>query len=103
MTNIITGNEFSGHRNWASTYMKVFAYDIYKYMPKDYFGYSQAAMIRIEYPYVVYAFTLTDGAALGVKSIDTLISGNTITDNMNMQVVTYTSLRYKASLLEYDC
>jgi hypothetical protein len=45
--------------------MKVFAYDIYKYMPRDYFSYSQAAMIRIEYPYEIYAYTLTKGAAIG--------------------------------------
>ena len=35
--------------------MQAFALDIYKYMPKNYFAYSQATMIRIEYPYEVYA------------------------------------------------
>ena len=31
------------------------------------------------------------------------MSNNTIADNMNMQVVTYSSLRYAASILEFNC
>ena len=51
----ISDNEFNGHRNWANSYMQAFARDIYKFYPKNYFAYSQASMIRIEYPYEVYA------------------------------------------------
>ena len=36
----ISGNEFIGHRNWANFYIRTFAYDIYKYMPPNYFKYS---------------------------------------------------------------
>ena len=60
-------------------------------------------MIRVEYPYENLAYTLTKGTALGQKAIDTVISQNKIIDNLNIQIVTYKNLRYKASLLEYDC
>ena len=33
----------------------------------------------------------------------TEISNNYVSDNLNMQVLTYKSLQYKASILDYDC
>ena len=50
----IADNEFAGHRNWAESFMKAFAYDLFHYFPPNYFKYSQASVIRIEYPYEVY-------------------------------------------------
>ena len=52
---MIDNNELVGHRNWAESYMKSFAYDIYRYMPTNYFKYSQAPLMKIDYPYNVYA------------------------------------------------
>ena len=83
--------------------MKSFAYDIYNYMPPNYFKYSQAAMIRVEYPDTKVAYTdiKTDGRSKPVMLTE--LSNNLISDNINMQVVTYRALEYKASILEFDC
>ena len=50
----ISDNVFTGHRNWAEPFMRAFAYDIHGYYPPEYFKYSQAAMIRLYYPFGVY-------------------------------------------------
>ena len=101
--NTISGNEFSGHRNWAESYMKLFAFDVWRYLPKNYFKYSQAVIMRVDYPFNVYATQFTLSVPDGDQTIQTLVSNNTIADNMNMQVVTYSSLRYAASILEFNC
>lgn len=74
-------------------------------MPPNYFKYSQSAMIRIEYPYNVFAnfFTALDNTESNQNAIETEISNNLISDNINIQVVTYIALEYKASILEWDC
>ena len=56
----IEANEFTGHRNWADSHMKTFAYDVWRYFPKNYFKYSHAALIRVEYPFSVYAEAFGD-------------------------------------------
>lgn len=80
----ITENKFTDHRNWADSLMKAFAYDVYRFYPSEYFKYSQSTMIRIEYPYEVYADVLSSWASLSDKPINTIISNNTIADNLNI-------------------
>ena len=72
-------------------------------MPKNYFKYFQAPLIRIEYPASVYAGLVHGKAPDGIKTIVTELSDNVISDNLNIQVVTFEKLRYKASILEFDC
>ena len=62
-------------------------------------------MIRIEYPENVFAnfFTALNNTNSNESAIGTEISNNLISDNMNIQVVTYSALEYKASILEFDC
>ena len=86
--------------------MKSFAYDIYRYMPTNYFKYSQAPLMKIDYPYTVYAglqFLIESSLDQFQYPIYTEISNNLITDNLNIQVVTYEALKYKSSLLEFTC
>ena len=80
--------------------MKNFAKDVWRYLPKNYFKYSQAALMRVEYPFNVYATEYSESKG---ESIHTNLEHNTISDNLNMQVVTYRSLRYSGSILEFDC
>ena len=47
--NIINNNRFNSHKGPFSPWMFNYAYDLYAYMPKDYFVYSQAPVIRIVY------------------------------------------------------
>jgi len=47
----ITSNTFASHRSWADPFMRAFGYDIYSYFPTNYFLYSQAPLIRVEYPF----------------------------------------------------
>lgn len=103
LENILKENEFSGHRGWADPYMMNEAWDIKRYYPDSYFRYSQATMIRVEYPYSVYADTITESIGVELKAIETLMIANSITDNLNMQVLTYKDLQYQASILEFDC
>ena len=60
-------------------------------------------MIRIEYPYEVYADIMSQFPSNQDKPSYTELNNNQITNNLNIQVVTYSARRYKASLLEYDC
>ena len=83
--------------------MKAFAYDLYRYYPEEYFKYSQSPIIRIQYPYNVIADIMTDRSFdHDFNTVHTEISNNYFSDNLNMQVLTYKSLQYKASILEYD-
>lgn len=101
---IIDSNEFTGHRNWADALMKTFAYDVWRYFPKNYFRYSHASLIKIEYPYAVYAEFFSElTAEEDFIVILTDVSNNLITDNLNMQVVTHASVRYRASIIDFDC
>lgn len=92
--NILKDNEFTGHRGWASAYMMNEAWDIFRYYPDNYFRYSSATMIRVEYPYSVYAETIAESVEQGVKAIETTMIANSITDNYNMQVLSFKDLRY---------
>ena len=62
-------------------------------------------MMRIEYPQEVYADAIFSLSNLtdSMHPIKTTIQGNLIHNNMNIQVVTFKALMYKASLLEFDC
>ncbi len=57
---LIENNTFTGHRNFAGPYMKAFGFDIYRYFPKNYFEYSQASIMRVEYPPGIYAGILAN-------------------------------------------
>ena len=48
--NVIERNTFSSQKGPFSVVMQNYAYDIYSFMPKRYFVYSQAPVMRIEYP-----------------------------------------------------
>ena len=76
--------------------MKAFAFDVWNYLPKNYFKYSHAAMMRVEYPFNVYAAGVTALASVieDFQPVLTSVTNNTIADNLNMQVVTYKALRY---------
>ena len=51
-------------------------------------------MIRIEYPYNVFAnfFTALNNTKSNESAIGTEINNNLISDNINIQVVTYSAL-----------
>lgn len=81
--------------------MKTFAFDIYRYMPKNYFRYSQASLMYIDYVYNVYADLISKLGDDDNIPVKTTLRGNTITDNLNMQVITFSSNRYGASILDF--
>jgi hypothetical protein len=87
---LIKGNTFTGHRNEAGPYMKAFGYDVYRYMPRNYFEYSQASIIRIEYPPGVYPDIMARLAEnTDNRSVRTSMIKNIFTENLNMQVLTF--------------
>ena len=86
--------------------MKAFAYDVYHYFPPNYFKYSQASLIRIEYLFQVYPQIISEIANEANKrnnAMVTRLTDNEFSDNLNVQVLTYNERRYKASILEFDC
>ena len=84
--------------------MRGFAYDIHRYYPKNYFKYSQAPIIRIEYPLEVFPQRVTvEAEEENVVALRTKIMNNDFSDNLNYQVLTYQANRYKASVVDIDC
>lgn len=45
----ITENKFRGHKNDAGPFLLTFARDLFSYMPKDYFEYSHAPILRLSF------------------------------------------------------
>ena len=81
--------------------MMTFAWDIYHYMPPGYFDKAQAPLIRIHQESSVYALQhLSDHYN---SSFTNTVKDNKFHHNENYQIVTFDSLQYKASLLEYIC
>ena len=84
--------------------MKAFAYDVYHFFPPNYFKYSQASVIRIEYPYEVYPEIIAIRAEVdSMTAMQTALVSNNFNDNLNIQVITYSERKYKAGVLEFDC
>ena len=61
-------------------------------MPPNYFKYSQAAMIRVEYPDTKVAYTDIKINGRSRPVMLTELSNNLISDNINIQVITYNAL-----------
>ena len=60
--------------------------------------------MRIRIPYNVYAEIIGSIAHnLGAVSLTTRLTRNLFSNNLNAQVMTYTNLKYKASVLDYSC
>ena len=72
-------------------------------MPEHYFEYAQSTLMRIEYPDVGGAQFYSASFAKYQNRTNIGIYNNTIQDNLNMQVVTFSDLQYKSSILDFDC
>ena len=64
--------------------MKTFAYDLYRYVPKNYFKYSQATLMYVSYAYNVYIYLASEIAYLSGHHITTALNDNVIADNLNI-------------------
>ena len=85
LNNTITNNKFLSHKNEFDAYYLTYAWDLYRYMPDDYFKKSHAPVIRIEQN--LNSFTSKLGKYIG-KDFQTTLIDNEFFDNQNYQIVT---------------
>ena len=85
LNNTITNNMFLSHKNEFDAYYLTYAWDLYRYMPDDYFKKSHAPVIRIEQN--LNSFTSKLGKYIG-KDFQTTLIDNEFSDNQNYQIVT---------------
>ena len=64
--------------------MKTFAFDLYRFVPKNYFKYSQATLIYVLYAYNVYIDLASEIAYLSGHQLSTALNNNVIADNLNI-------------------
>ena len=100
LNNTIHKNRFLSHKNEFDAYYLTYAWDIYRYLPDDYFKKAQAPIIRIEQ--VLNSYTSKLQKYIG-EDFKTFLTENEFSDNQNYQIVTWPKLSYYGSLLEFDC
>ena len=89
-------NHFISHVGGFGEQARVNSTDIYSFMPENYFEYSHASIVRIEYPKGSSTLDTEGGYQL-------FFEGNLFKDNKNYQIFAFPHSLYHGSLVHFDC
>ena len=89
-------NQFLEHRGMLDEHVRVNGSDIYSFFPDDYFKFSHASLIRIEYP-------VASGIDIELEGVYKItFTGNLFRDNKNYQNIAFAGIPYYGSLVHFD-